>query len=316
MGDIKMKTILILGGYGFLGANVMKYVDAYLADRYCFIVFDKFDRHMGGVEFQCVKKTYAGDFSDKALLEQIFRENKIDIILHSLSTTVPVDSSNARFDVESNLIPTLDILGLMVKYGVEDIVYLSSGGAVYGTQDNKSHKESDDVYPISSYGVVKLAIEKYLMQYAQLYGIRPLILRLSNPYGPYHYSMKQGVINVALTKALKGKTMTIWGDGNGKKDYIYVEDYVRILFSLIDKGVHDEVINIASGQLLSVNEIVNAIQQRVPSFDVRYSDAQRFDADHFELDTIKLFQLIGPYQFMPFDKGLSLTYNWTKTLCD
>lgn len=306
-----MKTVLILGGYGFLGTNIMKYVDEHLRQQYRSIVFDKFDKHLGGVEFKCVEMTYAGDFTDKALIESIFRDNKIDLVIHSLSTTVPVDSANARYDVETNLLPTLDVLALMVKYGVKDIVYISSGGAVYGTRDQKPHLESDAVYPISSYGTVKVATEKYMMQYGQLYGLRPLIVRLSNPYGAYHYSMKQGVINIAMTKALRNETLQIWGDGNDKKDYIYVEDFVDILFRLLDQGVSNHVINIGSGTLLSVNEITEAVHTLVPNFKAEHSAAQQFDASHFELNTDKLRSLIGDYQFTSFKEGLNKTYLWT-----
>lgn len=311
-----MKHILILGGYGFLGTNIMHYVDEHLHEAYRFIVFDKFAKHMGGVELTCVEKTYAGDFTDKELIESIFSENKIDLVIHSLSTTVPVDSANARYDVETNLLPTLDVLALMVKYDVKDIVYISSGGAVYGTRDNKPHEESDAVYPISSYGVVKVATEKYMMQYAQLYGLRPLILRLSNPYGPYHCSMKQGVINIAMTKALRNETLQIWGDGNDKKDYIYVEDFVEILFKLLDKGVSNQVINIGSGTLLSVNEIANAVRKLVPSFKATHEAAQQFDASHFELNTDKLRSIIGDNPFTLLQEGLAKTHEWTKTICD
>lgn len=311
-----MKIVFILGGYGFLGTNVMKYIDEHLGQLYRFIVFDKFAKHMGGVEMACVEKTYAGDFTDKELMESIFKENKIDLVIHSLSTTVPVDSANARYDVETNLLPTLDVLALMVKYNVKDIVYISSGGAVYGTRDNKAHEESDAVYPISSYGVVKVATEKYMMQYGQLYGLRPLIVRLSNPYGAYHYSMKQGVINIAMTKALRNETLQIWGDGNDKKDYIYVEDFVDILFKLLDKGVSNQVINIGSGTLLSVNEIADAVRKLVPSFKATHEAAQQFDASHFELNTDKLRSIIGDYPFTSLQEGLAKTHEWTKTICD
>lgn len=305
-----MKTVLILGGYGFLGTNIIKFVDTHMRGVYQFIVFDKFDYHMGGVECESIIKTYAGDFSDSMLLEKIFQENHIDLIIHALSTTVPVDSSNLRYDVETNLLPTLDVLALMVKYGVRDIVYISSGGAVYGTRDNKAHEESDAVYPISSYGVVKVATEKYMMQYAQLYGLRPLILRLSNPYGPYHYSMKQGVINIAMEKALRNEPLQIWGDGNGRKDYIYVEDFVDILFRLIEQGISCQVLNIGSGTLLSVNDIACAVRELVPSFEATHADAQKFDASHFKLNTNKLMSIIGEYKFTELADGLSKTYNW------
>lgn len=313
-----MKTALILGGYGFLGTNIMRYVDEHLQDQYRFIVFDKCPAHPGHVVIQSLAaKSYSGDFTDTALLESIFRENKIDLVIHSLSTTTPVDSANARYDVETNLLPTLDVLALMVKYGVKDIVYISSGGAVYGTRDNKAHEESDAVYPISSYGVVKVATEKYLMQYGQLYGLRPLIVRLSNPYGAYHYSMKQGVINIAMTKALRGEPLQIWGDGNDKKDYIYVGDFVNILFKLLDKGISNQVINIGSGTLLSVNEIADAVRLLVPSFKTTHEAAQQFDVSHFELNTQKLRSIIGDYPFTSLKDGLSKTHEWTRTMiCD
>ena len=294
----------------------MRYVDEHMPNAYRFIVLDKFTKHIGGVEFTCIEKMYAGEFTDKELVETIFKENKIDLVIHSLSTTVPVDSANARYDVETNLLPTLDVLALMVEYGVKDIVYISSGGAVYGTRDNKPHLESDAVYPVSSYGVVKVATEKYMMQYAQLYGLCPLIVRLSNPYGPYHYSMKQGVINIAMKKALLKETLQIWGDGNDKKDYIYVEDFVDILFKLINLGISNQVVNVGSKTLLSVNEISDAVRALVPSFQSIHSDAQQFDVSHFELNTDKLHSLIGDYKFTPFSLGLLNTFNWTKTICD
>jgi UDP-glucose 4-epimerase len=295
----------------------MHYVDEHMRDQYRFIVFDKCPAHPGHVVIQSLaEKSYSGDFTDTALIESIFKENKIDLVIHSLSTTVPVDSANARYDVETNLLPTLDVLALMVKYNVKDIVYISSGGAVYGTRDQKPHLESDAVYPISSYGTVKVATEKYMMQYGQLYGLRPLIVRLSNPYGAYHYSMKQGVINIAMTKALRGETLQIWGDGNDKKDYIYVEDFVDILFKLFDKDIANQVINIGSGTLLSVNEIAKAVRVLVPNFKAEHADAKQFDASHFELNTDKLKSIIGEYAFTSFSDGLQKTYYWTKTICD
>lgn len=311
-----MKTVLVLGGYGFLATNLLKYIDAHLLDEYRCVVFDKFDHHPAGVSFSCVCRSYAGDFSDSTLLRRIFEENTIDLIIHSLSTTVPVDSSNARFDVESNLLPSLDVLSLMVEFHVQDIVYLSSGGAIYGTDRAHRHAESDDVFPVSSYGVVKLAIEKYMMQYAELYGIRPLIIRLSNPYGPYHYSMRQGVINIAIARALRGESMQIWGDGNGRKDYIYVEDFAEILFRLIRMDVRNEVVNVGSGATTSVNEIVESVSEMVPSFRADHVDQQRFDVSHFELDLTKLTGLLGELHLTSMQDGLLKTFNWTKSLCD
>lgn len=308
-----MKTILLLGGYGFLGTNIIKHIDTLLNDKYQVIVLDKNPIHPYGVTFHSVIKTYAGDYSDPNLLKEIFSQDKIDLVLHSVSTTIPIGQQNARYDIETNLFPTLNILDLMVENHIKNIVYISSGGAIYGTSGDFKHKEDEDVFPVSSYGVIKLTIEKYLMQYAQLYGIKPLILRLSNPYGAFHYSMRQGVINVAIAKALRGELMEIWGSGNDKKDYIYVDDFVNLLFILLEKGISNEIVNIASGQLLSVNDITSAIKNIEPSLSTKHIKADLHDTLHFTLDTLKLHQLIGDYQFQTFHEGLLKTYQWMKT---
>ena len=310
-----MKTILILGGYGFLGTNIIKFIDARMPLDSRVIVFDKFESHPAGVGFDSVAKTYSGDFSDDELIESIFDENKIDTVFHCISTTVPASSFNARFDIESNLVPTVNLLDCMIRHGVQDMVYISSGGAIYGTSAARKHSEADDVFPISSYGVVKLAIEKYLMQYAQLYGLRPLVVRLSNPYGPWHYSMKQGVCNIALADAINGKVFNVWGDGCGVKDYIYVEDFADILFLLLAAGAQPCVVNVGSGICKSVNEILTMVKGIVHEFEWIHTDASLLDVSRFELDTSKLKAIIGEYDFTDMEEGLKKTFEWAKGSC-
>lgn len=306
-----MKTILVLGGYGFLGTNILKYMDSTLANSCRAIVFDRCDSHLAGESFSCVEKSYSGDFRDTAVLESIFAENAIDYVIHSLSTTIPLGGYNPRYDIESNLLPTLSVLDLMLKYNVRDIAFFSSGGAVYGDLD-RVHDECEDVFPVSSYGIVKYSIEKYLMQYARLFGIRPLILRLSNPFGEYHYSMRQGICNVAVASAIKGDEFTVYGDGTTVKDYIYVRDFVDILFRLIDENVHNEVVNVASGQLVSINEILARVKLSFPSFRWVYQSASPYDVSRFALNTSKLRSLIGSYKFTPFVEGMERTIKWAK----
>ena len=309
-----MKTVLLLGGFGFIGTNIMKYVDndSNLSAKYRFIVFDRIDHHPKGVEIKCVEKVYVGDFSDEVYLDKVFSENAIDFVIHSLSSTVPATSKNARFDVESNLIATLKLLGVMDKYKVKDIIYLSSGGAIYGDVLQKVHNEEDAVYPKSSYGVVKLCIEKYLLSYAELYGFHTLILRLSNPFGKYHYNDKQGVINIALRKSLRHEKLEIWGTGDGIKDYIYIEDFCFILYSLIGQGIETNVYNIGGSLPLSVNDICHSIQELDPDFKFTHVKASMVDVQSFELDITKLRQKIGKLPFRKFEDSLRETYEWQK----
>ena len=307
-----MKTILLLGGYGFIGTNVLKCIDKQYSDQYDVIVFDKVDHHFHNVSFNCVKKVYAGDFSDILTVDNIFAENSIDLVFHFLSSTVPATSSNARYDVESNLVSTLNLLSVMDKYNVKNIVYLSSGGAIYGDYLEKVHNEEDAVYPKSSYGVVKLAIEKYLLSYAELYGFHSLILRLSNPFGPYHYNEKQGIINIAIRRALSNKILQIWGDGNGIKDYIFINDVCDILFKLVEDKIETGVYNVASGNALSVNDIVDAIRKYVPDFNIEYVNASVVDVQSFELDITKLRKKLGGFKMTSIDEALKQTIEWQK----
>ena len=161
-----MKNILVLGGFGFIGTNIMKYVEN-TVNKYRFIVFDRFSKHLGGVLFKNISSVYSGDFSDEYVLNKIFDENKIDIVVHSISASVPATSVDNVFDLQFNVIPTIRLLDIMRKNEVKNIVFISSGGAVYGDIFCQGgHKENDVLFPKSAYGLSKLTIEKYLYLYS------------------------------------------------------------------------------------------------------------------------------------------------------
>ena len=298
----KMQTILLLGGFGFIGTNILKYADDFCLGEYKFIVVDRFPFHPMGINFSSIEKVNTGDFADEVFLEHIFSSNKIDVVIHAANNTVPATSQSAKFDVESNLIPTITLLETMLRHDVKNIVFLSSGGAIYG-EGESSHKETDDVFPKSSYGVVKLSIEKYLFLYAWK-GLRPLILRLSNPYGPYHYSMKQGIINVAQKCAENGVEFVVWGDGHATKDYIHVTDVCNILFNLLSRNIYGEVFNVASGELLSVNQILFSIKEYYPNCHWKYVSQNNTDVLSVNLDNSKLKSYLPEIKFTPFSSGL------------
>lgn len=306
-------NILLLGGFGFIGTNILKYAETLDSD-YRMIVFDRFPKHLDNIQFSRIDKVYAGDFSDEYLLNKIFEENDIDIVLHSLSASVPSSSVDNIFDLKFNVIPTITLLNIMKAHDVKHFVFISSGGAIYGDTivGEDGHSENDVLFPKSAYGVSKLVIEKYLYLYSNLYGFKVLITRLSNPYGPYHYSQKQGVVNIAIEKAIKGEKLEIWGDGNGKKDYIYIKDYCKILFLLLQSNLDSYcVINVGSGQLLSVNEITMKIKEVVnKSFDWYYKYRNELDVTSFILSMKKLYSIIGVFDYTSFDDGLMKTLDW------
>lgn len=309
-------NILLLGGFGFIGTNILKYAESLVQD-YRFIVFDRFSKHLDNIEFNRVDKVYSGDFSDEYLLDKIFEDNSIDIVFHSLSASVPSSSVDNIFDLKFNVIPTISLLNVMKKHNVKQIVFISSGGAVYGDNSvsDSGHCEKDVLFPKSAYGVSKLVIEKYLYLYSCLYEIDALIVRLSNPYGPYHYSQKQGVINIAIEKAMKGENLEIWGDGKGMKDYIFIDDFSKLLFELVKDNVKGyTVVNLGSGQLLSVNDIAQSIKDGYyVNFKWNYKLNNKLDVSSFVLNLNKLKQLVPGFVFTSFEEGLSKTIDWYKS---
>lgn len=307
-----MKKILILGGCGFIGKNL---AEEFAGDRrYSLLVFDRPAALKTATRLKGVKY-YGGDFNSQAALEKVFRENKVDTVLHLVSTTVPAasDGFGMVFDIESNLVPTVRLLCLMRKYGARKIVFASSGGTIYGPAAAAGRRtgipECAGTNPICSHGTVKLAIEKYIQLSAYLHGLEYLVLRISNPYGEHHSSRVQGLINVALRNVRDGLPVTVWGDGKVVRDYIYIKDCVKAVKRLIDKDVSGEIINVGSGRGYSVNEVLRVMRGLVGDFSVERKPGRKFDVPRVVLDIRRLKALTG---FRPTDikAGIRKTREW------
>ena len=311
---MKNKTnILILGGLGFIGRNL---VEELLAnDSYSIIVFDS-KRDLIQTEFGAGKfKFYTGNFNIESDIDKIFKENKIDIVIHLISSTVPQGFCGEHIinDIESNLVPTVRLLELMKKYEVRKIIFASSGGTIYGlplkSDSISTLEENHQNNPICSHGVIKLTIEKYLYLYHYLHGIEYLILRIANPYGEYHSSNSQGLINVSLKNIVNKQTVVVWGNGEVVRDYIYIKDCVKIISALIEKGVVNKTLNIGSGIGLSINEIIAKIKKITGDFDFKMESSRQFDVPRAVLNIDELKSIIN---FIPTDieTGITNTYKW------
>ena len=300
------KNILVLGGNGFIGKNL---TDELIND-FNIISFGLKKNSDGNSKI----KSYYGDFTSIKDLEIIFKENKIDLVFHLISTTVPSNSNDdVVYDINSNLISTINLLELMRKYTVPKIIYISSGGTIYGKIDSdvKNVSENHKTNPISSYGIVKLSIEKYLHLYKHLYNIDFLILRLSNPYGGHHISATQGLINIILRKILQKEAVTVWGDGTVVRDYIYIKDCVKIIRKLLDINAYNKVVNVGSGIGYSINEILELIEKNIGKFTIIRNKNRNFDVPKIVLNIDMLRSLID-FKLTDIDQGIISTYKWQK----
>jgi len=306
---MKKKKILILGGFGFLGTNLVE--ELIHRGNFEIIIFESQDILPQNTEILNNVKVYYGDFYNENDYEIIFKENQIDLVIHFISTTIALSSNeNINYDIDSNLKSTIHLLNLMKQYEIRNIIFASSGGTVYGIEKN-IHKETDPTLPISSYGIIKLAIEKYLYLFNYHFGLNYLILRFSNPYGEYHTSIKQGLINVILKRILKKETIEIWGDGTVVRDYIYIKDLVSVIVDLIDLNIQNEIINVGSGQSYSINEVLDIIKEIIGEFPIKYLTARRVDAPslHLNIDKLKSYLSLN---LIELKEGIRKTLSWLK----
>lgn len=200
-----------------------------------------------------------GDFANQADIDQAVPD--CEVIYHLVSTTLPKSSNdNPVYDVETNVISTLHLLEVARKANVSKIIFISSGGTVYGVPDTVPIKEDHPTNPICSYGITKLTIEKYLNLYYTLYGLDYSILRMANPYGErQRTSASQGAVAVFLHRAIRNETIEIWGDGSVVRDYIYVSDATDAMVKALSSS-GEKLLNIGSGQGQSLNKILDAIE--------------------------------------------------------
>ena len=302
--------ILILGGNGFLGSHL---IDSLLGLGHELISLDvSAERFRSNIP---VVNYIEADFGNRGILEEVFKKG-VDIVFHLASTTLPASSnSDPIFDIQTNLIESVALLDLCVKYPVKKFIFISSGGTVYGdTNTLTSISEDCGQNPLCSYGIVKSAVEKYLYLYRHLYGLNYVALRLSNPYGPRQSPhRKLGAVSTFLYQALTNQTIEIWGDGNVIRDFLFVSDFSRACISSINSDFNG-VINIGSGEGITLNELLREIEVVVNKpLLVCYSDARSVDVPRLVLDRSLAFKSLNWRPEISIKEGLVLTESWLQS---
>ncbi len=300
---------LVLGGGGFIGSHLVEHL---LQERLRVRVFirpgsshRKLGQFLGQVEI------FEGEVQDTGAVSRAVAGSKV--VFHLLGTTVPSSSNrDPSFDVETNLVATLKLLETCRRAGVKKVLFASSGGAVYGTTQVLPICEDFPTDPRSSYGIVKLAIEKYLYLYCIAYGLEYVVLRLGNVYGPrLPLGGEQNAVGVFLSRALERQPITIWGDGSAVRDYVYVTDVARAFCAAMRNRSRFRVFNIATSIGTSLKQLVEKIENlTAQKLSIQWEPSRDVDVSQNVLAVERARTYLNWQPGVDLNMGLEMTWKW------
>lgn len=306
-----MGPCLVLGGAGFIGSHL---AEALANEGRRVRIFDR--PHVDRLPFFAREKgfdVFTGDFlNPKALAPAL---EGAELVFHLVSTTLPKNSNdNPAYDVESNVVGTLRLLDLCRSQGVGKLVFVSSGGTVYGVPRSTPVSEEHPTEPISSYGIHKLMVEKHLKLAHHLHGLDYCIVRPANLYGPrQRLDIAQGAVGVFLDRALRDQPIEIWGDGSVVRDYVYVADAVDAMVKAARFQSEPRLFNIGSGRGVSLNELVAEIEKLLGRpVKVQRGASRALDVPVNVLDASRAARHLGWRASMSLGEGLRRTRDWLR----
>lgn len=278
-------NFLILGAAGFIGSNLANNIGREVENKVK--IFDKAQANFSNILYFNNNnfKVVTGDFQSK--YDFVTLTKNIDIVYHLVSTTNPSSSNkNMCKEVEDNVITTMKLLDACVYNKTKKIIFISSGGTVYGKNYGSPFKESDETYPVCSYGIQKLTIEKYLNLYHHQYGLDYGIVRLSNPYGPCQKpNSGLGAITTFTYKVLFDEPIQIYGDGSAIRDYIYIDDAIQGILNITSYTGKYKIFNLGCGIGYSLIEVIEKIENILgKKAIINFTDERKVDVPYSVLD--------------------------------
>lgn len=303
---------IIFGGGGFIGSHI---ADKLLQAGHSLRIFERprVPPYRGFRDGENVE-WLTGDLLSLHDVTEAMRG--VDAVFHLVSTTLPKNSNDDPvYDVQTNIVASLQILNAMVSLNIPKIIFISSGGTVYGTPVSLPIDESHPTNPHVSYGITKLAIEKYLLLYERLHGIKSIILRVSNPFGErQRVETAQGAVGVFISRALRGLPVEIWGDGSVVRDYIYVGDVADAFTKALSYSGQHSVFNVSTGSGLSLNQLIDELETVLGlSIQRIYLPGRPYDVPANILSNQLLRQKLGWSPMSTLRDSLRRTANWMKS---
>ena len=302
--------VLVTGGAGFIGSHV---ADACLAAGHEVAVVD--DLSTGSREYLDPRIRFWQVDVRSAELPQVVAEFRPDVINHhAAQTSVSASVQDPRGDGEINILGSINLLEAAVRHGVRRVIFASTGGAIYGDLVAVPTDETAAAQPVSPYGVAKLAVERYLYAYQVMHGLQAVVLRYGNVYGPRQSPHGEaGVMAIFSQGVLEGRVLTVNGDGDQTRDYVYVGDVVRanMLATHMELGQELPILNIGTGVETSVNDLLRLFRE-MAGMEVRWrhGSARPGEQRRSVLDASLAKRLLGWGATTELRTGLAQTFGW------
>ncbi|AUK11073.1 NAD-dependent epimerase/dehydratase family protein [Escherichia coli] len=296
------KRILILGGSGFIGVNL---IDYFLNCGHEVIVYG---RKYPLAEFNNRITFLKAGFTDISLHKEYLKNLNIGTAIY-LINNFPVNSNAPDFEMclELNKILINEVFDI-----VERFIFFSSGGRVYKSS-HKPHHEDECLRAVCDYGKSKIYLEQFVISCAYLKCKKFLIVRPSNPYGPHQMlTGNQGLIAILLGRIMNGEMIQIWGSGNEIRDYIYIQDFVQIFYELFCvENPQFNIYNIGSGIGVSTKTILSTVSQRLPDYIIQteYIENKKTIQSNI-LCNKRIIGEIGNYNFTDVNSGIEQFIEW------
>ena len=309
--DSENRLVVVLGGAGFIGSHLCREL---VARGYKVRILSRIgsSHHLVSDIGDKVEIVEGDILSPYDVLDAI---GDAETLLHLVHTTVPGSSMiEPEYDITNNVVGSVRWLTQLSKTNIRRLFYFSSGGTVYGVPVKIPIDESHPTNPICSYGVTKLAIEKYMALYSSQLDIDCYILRPSNVYGPGQQLHKgQGVIGVLADRVLREEPIDVFGTGMSQRDYLYIEDLVSAVMALLDYQGQQRVFNISCERGHSVNDIIQILQQQLGHIRRITPRPERgFDVPINVLSSLRLRTETEWESAIKLEDGIARTINWLR----
>ena len=307
------RKVLITGGAGFIGGHV---AEAYLArgDR-VWIVDDLSSGRQDNVPDGA--RLVRHGIGDDALARLFEQEAGFDVVNHhAAQIDVRVSVADPRRDARTNVDGFLNVVECALRHRVRRFLFVSSGGVVYGEPQQRPTPETAPKAPLSPYGVTKLSAEYYLHYYHRVHGLDYVALRYSNVYGPRQDPHGEaGVVAIFSKRLIAGEPLTVFGDGEQTRDYVYVGDVARANMAATDaelgqaESIDDRAFNVGTGVMTSVNDLAALLMSAAGhEVELRREAARPGELRDSSLDCARAERLLGWRPETGVRRGLEQTY--------